>query len=137
MNPSDEHLRKLLQSARAIAVVGLSDKPNRPSHDVARYLQAQGYRIVPVNPLLPAVLGERCYAQLADIPFAIDIVNVFRRSQEVLPVAHQAIQIRAKCLWQQLGVDNLEADALVQAAGLTSVVDKCLKIEHRRLAWLA
>jgi uncharacterized protein len=104
---------------------------------VARYLQAQGYRIVPVNPLLPAVLGERCYAQLADIPFAIDIVNVFRRSQEVLPVAHQAIQIRAKCLWQQLGVDNLEADALVQAAGLTSVVDKCLKIEHRRLAWLA
>jgi uncharacterized protein len=137
MNPPDTSLRSLLQNARTIAVVGLSNKPERASHDVARYLQAQGYRIVPVNPVLSAngaqVLGEHCYAQLSDIPFAIDIVDVFRRTEDVPPVASQAIAIGAKCLWQQLGIDNPEAHAQAQAAGLQSVTDRCLKIEHRRL----
>jgi uncharacterized protein len=137
MNPSDENLRTLLQKARTIAVVGLSNKPERPSHDVARYMQARGYRIVPVNPVLAEqgveVLGEPCFAQLTDIPFAIDIVDVFRRSEEVLPVASQAVQIGAQCLWQQLGVDNRDAHEIASAAGLLSVTDQCLKIEHRRL----
>lgn len=131
-------LRRLLRQPCTIAVVGLSADPQRPSHDVAHYLQRHGCRIVPVNPRYAAsgesVLGEPCYASLGDIPFAVDIVDVFRRTEDVLPIAEAAVQIGAKCLWQQIGVANREADALARAAGLESVMNLCLKIEHARLS---
>jgi uncharacterized protein len=126
-------LRRILRECRTIAVVGLSAEWHRPSYFVAKYLQGHGYRIVPVNPKYPEILGETSYAKLEDIPFAVDMVDVFRKPQDVLPVAHSAVAIGAKCLWQQLGVANLDADALVRAAGLDSVMDRCVKIEHARL----
>ncbi len=126
-------LRRILTTCRSIAVVGLSADWNRPSHFAAKYMQQHGYRIVPVNPRYEAILGERCYACLTDIPHPVDMVDVFRRTQDVLPIAEQAIAIGAKCLWQQLGVMNLEADRLAREAGLDSVMDRCVKIEHARL----
>ena len=100
-------------------------------------MQEHGYRIVPVNPRYAdastPVLGETCYGSLTDIPFAVDMVDVFRRTEDVLPIARQAAQIGAKCLWQQIGVMNLEADALARKAGIDSVMDRCVKIEHGRL----
>lgn len=122
-----------LQSCHTIAVVGLSDRPDRPSYGVAQYMQSQGYRIIPVNPKATEILGEKCYASLLDVPHTVDMVNVFRRTEDVLPIAQQAVQIHAKCLWQQIGITNHEADALAQAHGLISVMDRCLKIEHRSL----
>ena len=99
-------------------------------------MQDHGYRIVPVNPRYATastdVLGEHCYAALTDIPFPVDMVDVFRRTEDVLPIAQQAIQMGAKCLWQQIGVMNLEADALARNAGMDSVMDRCVKIEHGR-----
>jgi predicted CoA-binding protein len=132
---SSDHalLRRLLDRCRTIAVVGLSADWNRPSYFAASYLQGKGYRIVPVNPKAEAILGERCYPRLEDIPFAIDMVDVFRKPADVLPIAHSAVAIGARCLWQQLGVMNLEADAIARAAGLESVMDRCVKIEHARL----
>jgi predicted CoA-binding protein len=126
-------LRRILKSARTIAVVGLSADWNRPSNFAAKYLQEHGYRIVPVNPRYPEVLGERCYGRLEDIPVPVDIVDVFRRTEDVLPIARSAIAIGAKCLWQQIGVVNREADELVVKAGLDSVMNRCVKIEHGRL----
>lgn len=126
-------LRRILRDCRTIAVVGLSAEWHRPSNFVAKYLQQHGYRIIPVNPRYPEVLGERCYANLTDIPDKVDLVDVFRRTEDVLPIAEQAVRIGAKCLWQQIGVVNREADALARAAGLESVLDHCVKIEHARL----
>jgi len=126
-------LRRILKSYRTIAVVGLSANWNRPSNVAAKYLQQHGYRVIPVNPAYPEVLGERCYPELAAIPHPVDVVDVFRRTADVLPVAQAAIAIGAKCLWQQIGVINREADALVRAAGMDSVMDRCMKIEHARL----
>ena len=126
-------LRRILAACHTIAVVGLSADRHKASYGVAAYLQRHGYRIVPVNPRYEEVLGERCYASLAQIPHPVDMVNVFRRTQDVLPIAEQAIAIGAKCLWQQLGIRNQEADARVRAAGLDSVMDRCLKVEHARL----
>ncbi len=133
MPSPDVDLRRILTECHTIAVVGLSADASRPSHGVARYLQQHGYRIVPVNPRYEAVLGERCYAQLADIPHPVDMVDVFRRMEDVLPIAQQAVAIGAKCLWQQLGVMNLEADRLARTAGLVSIMDRCVEIEHMRL----
>ncbi len=126
-------LRRILRDCRTIAIVGLSAEWMRPSHFVAKYLQQHGYRIVPVNPRYDAVLGERCFASLEAIDVPVDMVDVFRRTDDVLPIAAQAIAIGAKCLWQQIGVKNLEADRLARAAGLDSVFDRCVKIEHARL----
>ena len=130
-------LRRLLRECRTIAIVGLSNEWHRPSNFVGKYLQQHGYRIVPVNPRYAAdpgeVLGERCYASLTEIPHPVDMVDVFRRTEDVLPIAQQAVAIGAKCLWQQIGVVNAEADRLVRAAGLASVMDRCVKIEHARL----
>ena len=126
-------LREILKTCRTIAVVGLSADWHRPSYFAASYMQAKGYRIVPVNPRYPEILGERSYARLEDIPFPVDMVDVFRKPEDVLPIAQSAVAIGAKCLWQQLGVMNLEADALARAAGLHSVMDRCVKIEHARL----
>lgn len=131
-----EQIRRVLHEGRTIAVVGLSAEWHRPSFFAAKYMQDHGYRIVPVNPRYAKastdVLGEHCYAALADIPFPVDMVDVFRRTEDVLPIAQQAIQIGAKCLWQQIGVMNLEADALARDAGMDSVMDRCVKIEHGR-----
>jgi uncharacterized protein len=129
----DDVLTRVLQAAKTIAVVGLSAEPDRPSYGVARYMQAHGYRIVPVNPKYAQVLGEKSYARLTDIPFAVDIVDVFRKTPDVLPAAQDAVAIGAKCLWQQQGVENQAADALARQHGLVSVMDRCIKIEHARL----
>ena len=126
-------LRRILKSCRTIAVVGLSAEWHRPSFFAAKYLQVHGYRIVPVNPRYPSILGEACYARLEDIPFPVDMVDVFRKEADVPPIARSAVAIGAKCLWQQLGVKNLEADQLARAAGLDTVMDRCVKIEHGRL----
>ena len=126
-------LRRILQTCKTIAVVGLSPEWHRPSHFVAKYMQEQGYRIVPVNPNHESILGERCYARLEDIPEPVDMVDVFRRPEDVPPIAASAVAIGAKCLWQQLGVASAEADAIARAGGLESVMDRCVKVEHARL----
>lgn len=133
MTADTARLRRILAEYRTIAVVGLSAQPHRPSHEVALYMRSQGYRIIPVNPAYTEVLGERCYASLEQVPEPVDIVDVFRRTEEVLPVARQAIAIGARCFWQQLGVLNEAADQLVREAGLEAVMDLCIKIEHARL----
>jgi len=126
-------LRRILRDARVIAVVGLSAEWHRPSYFAAKYMQEHGYRIVPVNPRYEAILGERCWPNLSAIPARIDLVDVFRRTEDVLPIAREAIAIGARCLWQQIGVTNAEADRLAVEAGLDSVMNRCVKIEHARL----
>jgi uncharacterized protein len=131
MHIEPSELKRILRIHRTLAVVGLSAEWHRPSYFAAKYMQQHGYRIVPVNPKYARsnVLGERCYA----IPFAIDMVDVFRKTEDVLPIAQSAIAIGAKCLWQQLGVVNTEADRQAREARLDSVLDRCVKIEHARL----
>jgi len=128
-------LRRLLQQCRTIAVVGLSAEWHRPSFFAAKYMQEHGYRILPVNPRYAGqmVLGMPCVARLEDLAEPVDMVDVFRKTADVGPVADSAIAVGAKCLWQQLGVLNHEADAKARAAGLASVMDRCVKIEHARL----
>jgi predicted CoA-binding protein len=137
MNTDINTLRRLLRQPCTIAVVGLSAEWHRPSFFAAKYMQEHGFKIVPVNPRYAKtgelILGEACYASLTDIPFTVDMVDVFRRTEDVLPIAQQAIQIGAHCLWQQIGVENRQADELVCAAGLDSVMNRCVKIEHARL----
>ena len=133
MTDDASDLRRILRAARTIAVVGLSAEWHRPSFFAAKYMQQHGYRIVPVNPRYAEVLGERCYPTLTDVPDAIDLVDVFRRTEDVLPIAHEAITKGARCLWQQIGVRNEAADRLVREAGLDSVMNRCVKIEHGRL----
>lgn len=126
-------LRRILATNKTIAVVGLSGDWFRPSYFAAKYMQEHGYRVVPVNPKYPEILGEKSYASLRDIPFPVDMVDCFRKTADIVPIAREAIAIGAKVLWQQLGVTNLEADALARAARLDSVMDRCVKIEHARL----
>ncbi|MFM8153069.1 MAG: CoA-binding protein, partial [Polynucleobacter victoriensis] len=125
-------MKSLLQETKVIAVVGLSDKPSRPSYDVSRYMQAHGYKIIPVNPSCTEILGEKCYPDLKSIPVPVDMVNVFRKSEDCLPVAKDAVAIGAKSLWLQLGVINDETHDFAQEHGLEVVMDKCLMIEHMR-----
>ena len=123
---------EILRGAKTIAVVGLSSSPMRASNEVASYLKAVGYRIIPVNPNETEVLGEKAYARLEDVPEAVDIVDVFRRS-EVLPgVADSAVKIGAKVLWMQLGIENSEAAEMGRKAGLVVVENACLLVEHKR-----
>lgn len=126
-------LLDLLQQTHTIAVVGLSPHPWRPSHEIAAYMQQQGYRIIPVNPEVDEVLGEPAYPDLASIPVSVDLVNVFRRSEHCVPIAQQAVAIGARGLWMQLGVVNHEAAEIATRAGLTVVMNRCLLVEHRRL----
>jgi uncharacterized protein len=116
-----------------IAVVGLSADWFRPSYFAAKYMQEHGYRVIPVNPKYPEILGEKCYPSLRDIPQPVHMVDVFRKTADVMPIAEDAIRIGAKVLWQQLGVRNEEAAARARAAGLETVMDRCVKIEHGRL----
>ena len=128
-----ESLRRILKDNRVIAMVGLSANWYRPSFFAAKYMQEHGYRVIPVNPQYAEVLGEKCYKSLREIPERVDIVDCFRRTEEILPLCEDAIAIGARVLWQQIGVINREAAAKAQAAGLDAVMDRCVKIEHARL----
>jgi uncharacterized protein len=135
MAPTDEELRRILTSTKTVAVVGLSEKPERDSNEVARYLKAQGYRVVPVNPAVPEVLGERSYPSLAAIPSSVrvDLAVVFRRSDAVPPVVDEAIARGIPAVWMQLGVENPGAAAKARAHGLLVVENTCSMVAHRRL----
>lgn len=124
---------RILRSARTIAVVGLSPDPHRPSHGVARYLQRAGYRIIPVNPNVDQVLGEVAYANLSDVPHAVDVVDVFRRSEFVGPIVDEAIAIKAPAIWLQDGVVDEAAAARARSAGLDVVMDDCMMRRHAAL----
>jgi uncharacterized protein len=133
-NPDTREIRDLLSHARTVAVVGLSDREYRTSHAIANALQGFGYRIFPVNPNLSGqVLGEEPYATVEDIPEQVDIVDVFRRSEKVMPVAEDAVASGAKVLWMQSGVVNEEAAAYAREHGLTVVMDRCIKVDYARL----
>lgn len=131
----DEDIAELLTNARTIAVVGASDRPNRPSYGVMRFLQDHGYRVLPVNPQITGehVLGEFVWRELAQIGMPIDIVDIFRRPEMAAEAVDQAIFVGAKAVWMQIGVINEEAAAKAEAAGLKVVMDRCLKIEISRL----
>jgi hypothetical protein len=126
-------LRRILADYRVIAVVGLSAQWHRPSYFAAKYMQEHGYRIIPVNPQYSEILGEKCYPSLTAIPERVDIVDCFQKTERIQPLAEQAIAIGARVLWQQIGVCNHAAAAQAIAAGLESVMDRCVKIEHARL----
>jgi len=126
-------LRRILKENRVLAIVGLSASWHRPSYFAAKYMLEHGYRVIPVNPQYAEVLGQKCYASLREIPEKVDLVDVFRKTADVMPVAEDAIAIGARVLWQQLGVRNEEAAARARAAGLDTVLDRCVKIEHGRL----
>ncbi|KAB8063285.1 CoA-binding protein [Janthinobacterium violaceinigrum] len=135
------NIARILQDSRIIAIVGMSDKPERASHEVADYLLQHGYRVLPVNPALAGkqVLGQHAYASLTEAavavaPARIDIVDCFRKPADILPIAEEAIAVQARCLWLQLEVVNEEAARLARAAGLEVVMDHCTKIEHRKQA---
>ena len=126
-------LRRILSQSRVIAVVGLSADWFRPSYFAAKYMQEHGYTVIPVNPRYPEVLGQKCYRSLREIPGKVDLVDCFRKTEDIPPIAEDAIAIGAKVLWQQLGVKNEGAAARARAAGLDAVTDRCVKIEHGRL----
>lgn len=128
----DQTIQKLLHTVKTIAVVGLSSHLTKPAHYVPAYLQAHGYRIIPVNPNLTQVLGEKAYPDLASVPEPVDLVLLFRPSQEVYPFVEGAIQIGAGAVWMQLGITNDEAAALARNAGLEVVMDACMLVEHKR-----
>jgi predicted CoA-binding protein len=126
-------IRRILNDSRTIAVVGLSPKPHRPSHQVARYLMEAGYIIIPVNPGQDRILGLPCFPNLRAIPEPIDLVDIFRRQEKVMPIVEDAIAIGAKYIWMQEGIINVEAAARAEAAGLAVVMDRCTKIDHMNL----
>lgn len=126
-------LRRILKENRVIAVVGLSARRHRPSYSVARYLLEHGYRVIPVNPAYQEVLGQKCYPSLRDVPERVDIVDCFRRSEAIMPIAEDAIAVGAKVLWMQLGVINEAAAEKARKAGLDVVMDRCIEIEYARL----
>ena len=133
-NPDADEIKRILEESRNVAVVGLSNSPFRTSHAIASAIQRAGYRIFPVNPNLTGpVLGEQPYATLQEVPEPIDIVDVFRRSEKVPPVAEDAVAAGAKVLWLQSGVINTEAARYAEEHGLTVVMDRCIKVDHAML----
>ena len=132
-NPPDDAIRALLATSQTVAVVGCSPNPERDSHRIAKLLQSRGHRVIPVNPGQRSILGETCYARLRDIPEQVDMVDIFRRSEEVAPIVDEAIEVGARIIWMQLGVIDEQAASAAQAAGLTVVMDRCPAIEYRRL----
>ncbi len=129
-----DDIEKVIKESQTIAVVGLSPNPQRPSYGVARYLQQQGYRIIPVNPTVAEVLGEKSYPDLSSIPEHIDVVDIFRRSEDVPPIVEEAIKVKASAVWMQEGVIHDEAAERARRAGLRVVMDKCMLKEHQRLS---
>ncbi|MFZ1907445.1 MAG: CoA-binding protein [Burkholderiales bacterium] len=132
-NPANEQIRDLLVRARTIAVVGLSPRPERPSHRIAQRLKSWGYRVVPVRPALSEVLGEKAYSRLADVPGRIDLVNVFRAAEQVGPIVEQCIALSLPAIWIQEGIVNEPAAERARAAGMVVVMDRCISVEYRRL----
>lgn len=130
---NDSAIQQILEETNTIAIVGISHKDHRASHQVAKFLMERGYTVIPVNPKYDEVLGQTCYASLQDIPVAVDMVDCFRRSEDILPIAQSAIEIGAKVLWMQLGVVNEDAAALAEASGMKVVMDRCPKIEYREV----
>ncbi|MEE9238262.1 MAG: CoA-binding protein [Thermodesulfobacteriota bacterium] len=129
---SIETLKRILNEYKTIAVVGLSAKWNRPSHFAEKYMKEHGYKIIPVNPVYEEILGERCYPTLLDIPEPVDIVDIFRRKEDIPLIVEDAIKIGAKVVWMQLTLEHEEAAALARKAGLEVVMNRCVKIEHGR-----
>ena len=129
--PAPDRIKDLLQRAKTIAVVGLSDSPLRPSHGVSAYMQTQGYHIIPVNPQIPEVLGEKSYASLLDVHEKIDIVNIFRRPEYVEEIVDQAIQLKVPAIWMQEGVIHEKAAEKARQAGILVIMDRCILQEHR------
>lgn len=129
----DNEIKNIIENSKTVVVVGLSDKPYRPSHGVALYLQKHGYKIVPVNPHVDEVLGEKSYASLKEVPVAIDVVDIFRKSEAVGPIVDDAIKVGAKAIWMQEGVINEEAANKAREAGLNLVMNKCMMKEHRKV----
>ena len=132
-NPTDDQLRQLLTSASTIAMVGASSNAERESHGIMQKLQSVGYKVIPVNPRETEILGERAYPSLKDVPVPIDIVDVFRRSEDTPAIADEAVAVGAKALWLQTGIANDEAAARAEAAGLTVVMDACIAATHAML----
>jgi predicted CoA-binding protein len=131
MDDSDK-IRRILRTCRTIAVVGLSAQWHRPSYFAAKYMQEHGYRVIPVNPAYDTVMGEKCYASLREVPDRIDIVDCFRKSADIPPIAEDAVAIGARVLWMQLGVENPAARRIAESAGLEVIENRCVKIEHGR-----
>ncbi len=123
----------ILKSYRVVAVVGLSPKPERPSYQVAQYLQSHGYRIIPVNPGCREILGEKCYASLKDIPFPVEVVDIFRQVEAIPAIVDEAIAVGAKAVWMQLGLEEQEAAQKAARAGLQVVMNRCMKVDHAAL----
>ena len=132
-NPPADKIRAILEKHNTVAVVGLSPKPERDSHKVARYLKENQYRIVPVNPGQKEILGEKCYPNLKAIPFPVDVVDIFRRPEAMPPVVDDAIEIGARVVWMQLGLAHNQAADKARKAGLEVVMNKCIKIEHMNM----
>ncbi len=126
-------IEEILKGSKTVAVVGLSPKPDRPSYDVARYLQARGYRIIPVNPQATEGLGEKSYPSLAAVPVPVDVVDIFRRSEDVPPIVDEAVRVKARVVWMQEGIVNEQAADAARRAGLDVVMDRCMQKEHKRL----
>lgn len=127
------NLKELLKNAKTIAIVGCSDDPEKPSYQVAKYLKSKGYKIIPVNPKYSTVLDEKCFPSLSQIPEKIDIVDVFRKSEDILPIAKEAITLGIKCFWMQLGIKNEEAKQLLEKNNIIVVEDTCIKIFHSNM----
>lgn len=127
----EKSVQKILSQAKHIAVVGLSDRPERTSYQVAKYMQEHGYDIIPVNPTIETSLGQKAYPSLLDVPGPIDIVNVFRRSEHTIEIAEQAVKANAKVLWLQLGIKNEEAKRIAEAGGLSVIMDRCIMASHQ------
>ena len=130
---ADADIKAVLTSSKTIAVLGLSPKPGRDSYRVAAYLKDRGYTVIPVRPAQAEILGEKAYPSLDDVPGPVDIVDVFRSSEQILPHAHEALRRKPGTFWMQEGIENREAAALLTAAGIDVVMDRCIKREHARL----
>ena len=130
---SDEELMKVLKESKTIAVVGCSRDPEKEAHRIPKYLKEHGYRIIPVNPFADKILGERVYKRLSDIKEPVDVIDVFRPSEECLDVVKEAIKIKPKVIWMQLGIKNKEAAELAKENGIKVVMDRCMMVEHRRM----
>lgn len=126
-------LQELLKTAKTIAIVGCSDDPDKPSYQVAKYLKSKGYKIIPVNPKYDKILDEKCYPSLTQIPDKIDIVDVFRKSEDILPIAKEAVNLGIRCFWMQLGIKNAEAKQLLEKNNIIVVEDTCIKIFHSNM----
>ena len=131
-NHTDEQIKKLYE-LKNIAVVGMSKNPEKAAHYVSKYLSEKGYNIIPVNPTADEILGKKCYSELSDIPDQVDIVDVFRPSEQVIPVVNEAIKLKPKVIWLQEGIHNVEAESLAQKAGIEVIFNRCMLAEHQRL----